>query len=278
MRERGTIEAPVGLGPGDHVCWVIEDDADLVDTITAWINDGVARDERVLYLVDVHAAQLMVELPGVPDLAMLVARGQLVLGAPDLYGGDGLDELALVTFFASAIAEALMDGYTGMRVAALHVDMEDQAAIDAFVAWEQLADTFFARSRASALCMLDRRSVTDAAITSIGAAHPACRGFACTTPFRLHVHEDGWRLAGELETFDRFRLEQMLRNTADETDRVVLHLGDLDHASGGCTSVLHDFARRQAAGGGRLVLKEAPPRFRDGWRSLGFDAEVAVFA
>jgi len=279
VRHRGPIDAATGIVPGDHVCWVYEDDDDLVAAIRPWAREGIARGERVLYIADHPTDELRSRLDVFDDIDALIDARRIVLGNPTTMYGDGdVDGLTLLTYYAAATAEALADGCTGLRVAAEVTHLSEPSAIDAFVAWEQLADSFMSRSPMSALCSYDRRTVSSAAIEAVAAAHPSCRGAATATPFVLHAHGDGLRLVGDVDTFDRFRLDAMLRNAAAERDDVVLHLDDLGLASGGCTAVLHSFGKRLARRGGQLVLKGAPSSFRDAWVALGFDEEDVVFA
>jgi hypothetical protein len=279
VRHRGVIEAAVGLVPGDHVCWAYEDDAELLVTIRAWAADGIARGERVLYIAERPVAEMQADLAVIDDLDELLDERRIVLGSPSTMYGDGpVDALSLLTYYATATAEALADGCTGLRVAAEVTELDGVPAVDAFIAWEQLADAFMNRSPMSALCAFDRRTVSDSAIAAVAAAHPSCHGIAAETSFVLHAHEDGLRLAGDVETFDRFRLDAMLRSAPGDTASVVLHLADLRHASGGCATALHDFARRLGDRGGQLIFKDAPAAFRDAWAALGFGDDDVVFA
>lgn len=279
MRHRGVIEAAVGLVPGDHVCWAYEDDAELLATVGAWAADGIARGERILYIAERPVDAMHAALAAIDDLEDLLDERRIVLGSPSSMYGDGpVDDLSLLTYYATATAEALADGCTGLRVAAEVTELDGPLAVDAFVAWEQLADSFMNRSPMSALCAYDRRTVSDSVISAIAAAHPSCHGAACETSFVLHAHEDGLRLAGDVETFDRFRLDTMLRNVPGDTTSVVLHLADLGHASGGCATALHDFARRLGGRGGQLIVKDAPDAFRGAWAALGFGDDDVVFA
>lgn len=279
MRCRGLIGAPVDLVPGDHVCWAYESDEELVSTIRSWAVDGVAKGERILYIAEQPTEVLKARLDVLEDLDRLIDERRVILGDPRTMYGDGpVDHLSLLTYYATATADALADGCAGLRVAAEVHELSGTAAVDAFVAWEQLADSFMNQSPMSALCAFDRRTVSDSAIAAVAAAHPTRHGSATSTAFVLHAHEDGLRLAGEVETFDRFRLESMLRNAAGDRESVVLHLEDLQHASGGSTAVLHAFARRLAAAGGQLVFKGASDAFRDAWAALGFGSDDVVFA
>ena len=279
MRHRGEIDAAVGLVPGDHVCWAFEDDDELLAAIRSWAAEGVARGERVLYIAERSEDELRRRVDALDDLEHLLDTRRVVLGTPSTMYGDGpVDDLSLLTYYASATAEALADGCTGLRVAAEVTELAGATAIDAFVAWEQLADAFMNRSPMSALCAFDRRTVSDAAIAAVAAAHPSCHGVGAHTPFVLHAHEDGLRLAGDVETLDRFRLDTMLRSAPVDGPSLVLHLDDLVHASGGCTAALHAHARRLRQRGGRLVLKGAPRAFRDAWAAVGVADDEVVFA
>jgi anti-anti-sigma regulatory factor len=279
VRSRGVIDAAVGLVPGDHVCWAYEDDDALIDTIRSWATDGIAGGERVLYIAERSTEELRRRVDVLEDLDELIDARRVTLGSPSAMYGDGpVDDLSLLTYYASATAEALADGCTGLRVAAEVTELEGPTSIEAFVAWEQLADSFMNRSAMSALCAFDRRTVSAAAIAAVAAAHPSCHGAATDTPFVLHSHEDGLRLAGDVETFDRFRLDAMLRTAPIAGTSVVLHLDDLRHASGACARALHAFARRLGDRGGQLVFKGAPAAFRDAWATLGFGDDDVVFA
>jgi hypothetical protein len=104
----------------------------------------------------------------------MVDRGELVIASvADIYGPDRMvAPSSQRETFAGALAEALSDGYTGIRVAADNSSLIDTPErLQAWLAWEEVADRFIAENPLTGLCGFDRTRVGSAILSAVMAAH-----------------------------------------------------------------------------------------------------------
>ncbi|MGH2690559.1 MAG: MEDS domain-containing protein, partial [Actinomycetota bacterium] len=80
MRDHGCIVSAGGLGLHDHACWTYDDDADYAAALVEFLEDGLRRQQRLLYVAGWPAAKLIEDLEPLGDPAALVGRGDLVIG------------------------------------------------------------------------------------------------------------------------------------------------------------------------------------------------------
>lgn len=153
------------LQPGDHICSVYESQEELVSTVSAFLADGLRRNERCWYVPsggESHAIGAAMERRGV-DIAAASRRSALhLLESNDTYVQGGFDPEQTMRAFSEAIEQALNDGFNGFRAAA---DMSWALTIDdgteSLIAYEALLRMLFSTSRATGLCLF--RSTPDAA-------------------------------------------------------------------------------------------------------------------
>jgi hypothetical protein len=104
----------------------------------------------------------------------LVDRGELVIASvTDIYGPDRIVAAASQReTFADALAKALSDGYTGIRVAADNSSLIDTPErLQAWLAWEEVGDRFIAENPVTGLCGFDRTRVGPTTLSAVMAAH-----------------------------------------------------------------------------------------------------------
>lgn len=176
----GATAAP-GL---QHGCIVFSDLGAFEEAGEAFLREGAARGERVLYL----------------DRAESRRR----------YGAGTLEPREQVAVWRAALRDALNDGSTGLRVVADLTDLvpDDPAALAALARYEHLVDRFMATTRGiSGRCGYDATAIDPAVLTALAALH----GESDRNPSPVHLtatdRADLVRLAGEL---DGLRLEASL--------------------------------------------------------------------
>jgi hypothetical protein len=104
----------------------------------------------------------------------LVERGELVIASiADIYGSDRMvDAASQRETFATSLAEALSEGYSGIRVAADNSSLVDTPEqLRAWLAWEDMADHFRAENPITGLCAFDRTRVGSATLTEVTKTH-----------------------------------------------------------------------------------------------------------
>ena len=135
--------------PTGHGGWFYSGLAAFEGGAAHFLAQGVWRRERVLYVA---------EDPGVRRWPrQLVDEGVLVLGAAeDLYAPLRAGELnAQRGVFENAVADALRDGFVGIRVAADNTRMVIDD-LERWVEWESVAGAFIAANPVTGLCGFDR--------------------------------------------------------------------------------------------------------------------------
>src|SRR5215207_10704492 len=119
MRASGAVLAPPDE-PGAHACWRFDDEVAFRAAAVAYLADGLARNERVVYLADQGPEALRHDVTPIGDVDRLLEDGALVLRAVgDAYDNrTGVDPAAQVQAYRDLVGEALGDGFSGLRVAA----------------------------------------------------------------------------------------------------------------------------------------------------------------
>ena len=279
MRAAGLLTDPAGAAHADHVCWVYEDDEDFVDIARRYLEEGLARGERLLYVGEPHPAYLATDDGPLADVDDLIASGALqVLDLRAGYQSSGAftpgQQLA---FYDAATAAARAAGYTGLcvvaEISALAADPERRPDL---VRWEHLADEFIGSgSGMRALCAY-RDDLGREALTDVASVHPLVHDSAGGPPFRSWFEGEAIALAGALDTFGADRLEQVLTGTHVDRPAVTLDLSQVEFVDvGGCRAIAR-WARRLQDRDSRVELAGTSRVFRRMWRILDFDSYAAV--
>jgi ABC-type transporter Mla MlaB component len=279
VRAAGLLTDPAGAAQADHVCWVYEDDEDFVDVARRYLEAGLARGERLLYVGEPHPAALRTDDGPLADVDGLIARGALrVLDLRSGYQGTGTftpdEQLA---FYDSAVAEARAAGYSGLCVVAEVSGLAaDPVRRPDLVRWEHLADEFIGSgSGLRALCAY-RGDLGREALIDVASVHPQVHDDAGSPPFRAWFEGEAIVLVGALDTFGADRLEQVLTGTHVDWPVVTLDLSGVEFIDvGGCRAIAH-WARRLQDTDCLLELAGASRVFRKMWRILAFDDYAAV--
>jgi diguanylate cyclase len=142
---------------GLHLCQPYVDRAEFVAAAVEFLAEGLLRGERLLYVAEVVDAG---DLAPLGDVEALLRAGVLATHATrELYApGASIDPGTQVATYRRLTAEAVADGFAGLRVVAdataLVAGTEDRAA---FLRYEQLVDEVMRTSPLHALCGYDRR-------------------------------------------------------------------------------------------------------------------------
>jgi len=279
VRAAGLLTDPDGAAQADHVCWVYEDDEDFADVARRYLEEGLARGERLLYVGEPHPADLATETGPLADVDGLMARGALqVLDLGAGYQSSGAFTPAeQLAFYEAATADARAAGYSGLCVVAEISGLAaDPSRRPDLIRWEHLADEFMGSgSGMRALCAY-RGDVGREALTDVASVHPLVHDSAGGPPFRSWFEGGAIALAGALDTFGADRLEQVLTGTHVDRPTVTLDLSRVEFVDvGGCRAIAR-WARLLQDRGSRLELAGTSRVFRRMWRILDFDSYAGV--
>lgn len=167
MSEQVPRPRPLTLddGPTGHIAWGFTGVAQFAARASRFLAAGVERAERLLFIAD--------DPRGDQWPRPLLDSGQLQLSSvTEVYGEDGrVDATAQRATFAEALADALTDGYSGIRVAADNTWLASGGRLDSWMAWERVADRFMAENPVTGLCAFDRARLADDVMARVMGAH-----------------------------------------------------------------------------------------------------------
>ena len=175
------------LNPGDHICAIYADDAELARIVGDFLAEGLRKSERCWYLpaaddpTGVRSALTSSRI----DTASAERRGALsILPANGAYGADGnFDPVRTMDVFNDAIEQALADGFTGFRAAAnmsWALDLDDGPEL--LLTYEALLRSLFSTARATGLCLYDRGRMPLDVIDGALSTHPVVRANGAYAP------------------------------------------------------------------------------------------------
>ncbi|WP_091214944.1 MEDS domain-containing protein [Geodermatophilus siccatus] len=152
------LDAPMGLRPGDHVCWTFVDAADFRAAVLPFLDEGRRLGEHLL-LVGASRPELLRALAPLPGRDEMLASGQLeVRSTAEVYAsGEQLSPAEQVAAYRSLVDAALARGRTGLRVAADVTPLVrggDDGRTRLHV-YEQLADALMGSVAMTALCLYE---------------------------------------------------------------------------------------------------------------------------
>jgi anti-anti-sigma regulatory factor len=222
IRQQRRVGVADSLQPHDHVVWYGEEDADLYSLANTALADGARRREKLMFVAEGPNAS---RLQDVGDIDALMDRGQLVLAdIRDVYGGSGSfnasDQLAT---FEGVLAEALADGYSGIRVVADNTPLAagDEEAFDRWLAWEQVTDRFQSESNVTGICYFDRAALSEERLEDLASIHPVCHTHAPHPSFSFFIDTDAVCVTGTLDAISADQFTRVVGTTPGDRPLVL---------------------------------------------------------
>jgi anti-anti-sigma regulatory factor len=213
-RSTGDVRSARGLGLHDHVCWLYDHPEELRVQVTTFVTEGLDQGLRVLYVTGDSEQSQRNDLAGVSMLDEAMERGALDLAfVDDVYRHDATAGTGFpIAIYERLIAEALADGYAGLRLAVEATPLvQSIEGLAAFVGSELLMDGVMVRQPFSALCAFNRSEIASPATATLASVHP------CSTPgattFHLAADSNGAdvSIVGEID----FDTQPLFESTLD---------------------------------------------------------------
>jgi hypothetical protein len=198
MRSHGIRFECLRLRPHDHVGWVFSGQTEFDALAGPFLAEGADRGERLIYV----AAD-----PGPAAAARLrSALGQdavQVASIAEVYGASGIvDAAAQRATFAAVLADAVAEGYSGIRVAADNTPMvTDDQRMAAWVRWEIIADRFMSENPVTGLCAFDANKVDVNRLRHLATLHPLFPADRPVPQFRLFAEDGSLCVEGRIDSF-----------------------------------------------------------------------------
>ncbi len=168
---------PMVLGCGDHACAIHSDATESVCLAADFIADGLTREERCWYVPDTHT-------PGTIDRALRqrgidvesqLRRGALrILSPRETYQRSGSFEPSqTIDLYGEATRHAVQDGFAAFRaVADMSWVLGTADGVERVIAYEAALKRLFATSRATGLCLYNRKRMPLAVLDAVLGTHP----------------------------------------------------------------------------------------------------------
>jgi anti-anti-sigma regulatory factor len=213
------------LIPGDHVCWLVDDQDIRADGTAVYVRAGLVREHKVVYHGDDPDGVIAgLEARGVHTDAA-ISSGQLqVSTAESTYLSSGVfDPEATIRGWRRESALARKQGYRGLRALG-DMSWASRAVpgADRLPWYEAQVNRIFADGYAMGICLYDRRLFAPAALQGFTASHPGLispETGAGQMPL-LHVVRTtappGLRLDGEADLSNRRALRAVIDHLLDD--------------------------------------------------------------
>jgi PAS domain S-box-containing protein len=219
----------------DHLCLIYDGREEQLRAVVPFLRAGLEVRERCLYVADGRAvAELAPALvAGGIDVEAELGRGALALATERetyLARGD-FDPDAMLTMAEAAAAQAVSEGYGGLRILGeMSWALGDGAKLQRLMEYEVKVNDRIARTPAVAVCQYDRRRFSPEIIRDVIRTHPlvaiggrVCRNFYYVPPAELIAPDRSLREVDRLlqNIHDRERAEDLLRESERRLARVL---------------------------------------------------------
>jgi hypothetical protein len=162
---------------GDHYCGIYRTDEDHRRIIVDFVRQGVAKHEKMFYIVNINtAAQIKETLAAAGvEADALVDKGQLViLTAKEAYLKDGQFEPdKMIKLLGEETDKALAEGYAALRATGeMTWALAGEPGSERLVEYESRLNEFFPTRKCYAVCQYDRRRFDSDMLLDILHTHP----------------------------------------------------------------------------------------------------------
>ncbi|MGV9413128.1 MEDS domain-containing protein [Nocardia sp. NPDC003693] len=276
-RSAGTVLDARAPGCTDHLCWAYSSKAERDTAAVQWLIAGAEAGQRLLIVTaDTDRAAGLIATVAARDAAL--AASIVNLGIADVYELSGpIDARAQLARYSGQVAQAVTDGFRGLRVFAdVTALISDPARRAGHVRWEHAADAWIAAGNPLApMCAYDVGDL-GRGVQSVMAVHPLRYG-PPTTVSQFGLYWDAGRriLDGEIDAYDTDTLAEVLDALApDGLDLDVSELSFL--GARGATVLAEAGGAPGTANRPRLRMINPQPVVRRVWEVLKLDPAMLV--
>jgi len=177
------------LHPGDHVCCIYETEEQHRELLTPFLSDGLARNERVVYLADAHAPEQVLGYlydAGVDAEAALAEDRLVILAANETYRPDGgFDPRRMIEVLTRESEAAVTRGFSALRATGeMTWSLRPGEGSERLLEYESLLNEFFPDHPCLAICQYDRRRFDATLLLDVIRTHPlvAIGATVCDNP------------------------------------------------------------------------------------------------
>ncbi len=162
------------LQRGQHACLIYDERDEPLEIVAPFVAAGLEAGERCVYVVGEHdPVRIESSLSDIGiDVALQVERGALVLVSrwEVSFPNGEFDPTAMIAYVHQTIAQALAEGFTGVRVIAeMTWALQMGVGVNKLIHYEAIGNHLYPGEPLVAVCMYDRsRSRPRSAMTPFG--------------------------------------------------------------------------------------------------------------
>jgi len=164
------------LRPGDHICWIYENDEDFDSLIVFIITQGIEKGERVIYIDKREKIERVKRLLTERiTLEEFVKKGQILFLPPEeVYLKFGVFESnRVIEFFEREVENSLFKEYPCLRViGSMDWVIEKSVLIEALKDYEMKINRFSFLNRILGICLYDKRLFSSDVLLFAFQSHP----------------------------------------------------------------------------------------------------------
>jgi anti-anti-sigma factor len=251
---------------GDHVCWIVDDDAARMAAIAEFVRAGLRARHRVVYCGD-DPGQVLAGLEGhgVGTGAAVDAGLLRVTTAEASYLTGGVfDPRSTLRLWRDEVARSRAQGHPGIRVIGDMTWASRRVPGADLLPWyEAQVNTVFLEGYVAGVCAYDRRRFDPLHLRRLSWAHPG--GASTSIPYepesslRARRTCHSLRLSGEADLSNRDALRALIEHLFDDGPEATIDVSELTFADIAATRALVGAA---AGGHGRVRLVGCSRRLR----------------
>jgi hypothetical protein len=171
------LPAITQMNPGDHYCGIFRSDEEHRAVIVDFVRDGVARNEKIIYLVNINTVEYVRSMLGDAGIEVdaLIDKGQLaIVSARDAYLKDGeFVPEKMLTMLVEETDKALAEGYAALRgTGEMTWALAGEPGSERLVEYEALVNERLKNTKFLGLCQYDRRRFDSEMLLDVVQVHP----------------------------------------------------------------------------------------------------------
>ncbi len=172
-----SLQSTTDLEPGNHLCSLYETEEERRALLTPFLCQGLERGEKVLYIVDAHSAEVVLDYLRDDGLEVepYLASGQLsILTVDDAYMREGVfDPDGMIALLRAETEQALAEGYSALRLTGeMTWTLRGLPGSERLIEYEAKLNEFLPGSKCLAICQYDRRRFDPAVLLDVLCTHP----------------------------------------------------------------------------------------------------------
>ncbi len=177
MKTRFSLETPIELHHGDHLCCLYETDEERRMVLALVMRQGLERGEKASLIGDIQGSQALLDQMQDDGLEVspYLSSGQLgVMSFDETYMREGVfDSDKMIALLETETDRALTQGYSGLRVTGdMSWALKTPPGSEQIINYEAKLNEFFPGSKCIGICQYDKRLFPPAMLMDVLATHP----------------------------------------------------------------------------------------------------------